>query len=221
MSAGSQLATQYPGFLIFILEAVLSPQDETLWGVSVDTVGLLASSVDGRSLLFSQELATKNALKKLGELIANSPSEVRCRSLRAVRMMVMCEEDCNWEESTSKQLFVDVHPTLFKLLFSIVRQPFQDLRLSGLMVMVEMSGWEWGQREMQNYPGFLEYILDRHSAPDKEGKELQYEVVHRIVKSKCGQKVWGDVNLLKMQKYDREGPFYYTADVTVPVEGSL
>lgn len=202
------------------LEAVLASPDETLWNVSVDTFGLLCSNQSGRTLLASQKQATGQVLRKLGELIAFSPSEVRCRAMRAVGMMVSCVEDCSWEQSISRQWFTQVHSSLFQLLLSIVRQPFADLRLAGLMVMVELSFWEWGQHQMQTCPGFLEYLLDRSSESDKQGRELKYEIVCRIVQSECGEAVWGKVDIFKIKKYHKEGPFYYSGNSTVAIEGA-
>lgn len=216
------LFDKYPLFLKFTLEAALSPHDDTVWGVAMDTFGLLASTLSGRTLLQSEQGATEKVIGKLGEFIAVCPSEVRCRSLRAVKMMVSCREDCNWEHSMSRQWFAKIHHHVFQLLLSIVRQPFADLRLAGLTVVVELSAQEWGQREMQACAGFLEYLLDRGSEPDKEGKELKYEVVHRIVVSECGETLWGSVDMMKMKRYDREGPYCYTGDTytTVAIEGA-
>lgn len=191
-----------------------------MWGIAVDTFGVLASSLSGRTLLLSAQDTTERVLSKLGELIAVSPSEIRCRSLRAVKMMVSCKEDCDWELSISKQWFAKIHKQLFQLLLSIVRQPFADLRLAGLMVFVELAVQEWGQREMQACPGFLEYLLDRSSEPDKEGKELKYEIVRMLVRSEHAEQLWGNVDLLKMKMYDREGPYHYPGDTTVAIEGA-
>ncbi len=216
------LFEQYPHFLQLTLEAALLPQDETVWGVAVDTFGLLSSFQAGRTFLLSQHHATRKVLSQLGEFIAGSmPSAVRCQALQAVSSMVSCAENCNWQESTSRKWFSQIHPDLFKLLISIARQPFADLRLSVLVVLVEMVAWEWGQREMQAYPGILEYLLDRHSESDKEGKERKYEIVHRIVASDCADIVWGNVDMMKLKKYDREGPFFYTGDTSVALEGAM
>lgn len=217
----ARLAEQYPHFLQLTLEAALAPQDETLWGVAVDTFALLSSSQAGRSLLLSQDQATKRVLRQLGEFIAgSSPSAVKCRALQAVSSMVSCVEDCTWQQSISHQWFSLVHPDLFKVLISIARQPFADLCLAVLGVLVEMAAWEWGQREMQRFPGILEYLLDRNSEPDKEGKERKFEIVHKLVGSDCGDAVWSNVDMMKLRKYDREGPFYYTGDTTVALEGA-
>ena len=137
-------------------------------------------------------------------------------------MLLSCPEGHGqkWEESTSLQWFNMMHPKLLAVLMSIVKQPFQDLRLAGLHVFLTMSAFEWGQRQFQQHAGFLEYLLDRSTEPDKEGKEIKYEIVHRLVASgSVAEKVFGNVDLLKLRKYEREGPFYSAADTTVALEG--
>ena len=223
LSLGSDavvLCSEYPRFLDLTLQAALVPQDETLWGVAVDTFGLLSSTLSGRTVLLAEQQSTSRVLKRLGELIDNGPSAVRCRALRSVRMMVSCVEECSWEHSVSRQWLAKIRPDFFQLLLSVVRQPFADLRLAGLVVMLEMANWEWGQREMQKCPGFLEYLLDRNSEPDKEGKELKYEIVHRIMSTEYGETVWGSLDAIRMKKFDREGPFYYVGDTTIAIEGA-
>ena len=216
------LFEKYPNFLHFILEAVLSPQEDTLWGVSVDTFGLLSSTLSGRTLLLSKRPATEKVLRKLGEFISSSSSVIKCRSLRAVTMMVSCVEDCHLEheQSISRKWFAEIHPNLLQLMLSTVKQPFADLRLAGLALIVELSTQEWGQRQLQACPGFVEYLLDRSSEPDKEGKELKYEVVHRIVGSEFGEAVWGNVDMMKMKRYDKEGPYFHTGDTALAIDGA-
>ena len=214
------MCAEYPQFLVLTLDAAFTPQDATMWGVAVDTFGLLSSTLAGRTVLLTHRDNTIRVLKKLGELLDNAPSSVRCRTLGCVKMLLSCEEDCGWEHSVSRQWMLEMHPCFFPLLLSVVRQPFADLRLAGLAVMLELGGWEWGQREMQTCPGFLEYLLDRSSEPDKEGKELKYEIVHCIVNTECSDVVWSSVDLMKMKKYEKEGPFYFVGDTTVAIEGA-
>jgi 26S proteasome non-ATPase regulatory subunit 5 len=214
------LYKEYPQFLHVTLEAVLSPDDDTVWGVAVDTFGMLVSTPSGRTLLISKQGITDQVLRKLGELIAVSSSDIRCRCLRVVKMMLSCEEDCKEEVSTTQQWFGKIHHHLLQLLLSIVRQPFADLRVAGLLVLMELSAQEWGQGEMHASPGCLEYLLDRNSEPDKDGKELKYEIVCRMVSSDCGERVWGKADMLKMRSYQREGPYCHTSSTSVAIEGA-
>lgn len=216
------ICERYPEFLRLILEALPVPANSTLWGTAVDTFGVLGSSESGCRALQSIEAELRASLKCLGEFIVNGHSDVRTRTLRAVSMLLSCPEGRGrkWEESTSLQWFNALHPKLFTVLISIVKQPFQDLRLAGLRVLLTMSSFEWGQRQFQQHAGFLEYLLDRSTEHDKEGRELKYEIVHSLVGSgSIAETVFGNVDLLKLRKYDREGPFYSSADTTIAMEG--
>ena len=216
------ICERYPEFLHLILEALPSPANTTLWGTAVDTFGVLGSNESGRRALQNIEAELRASLKCLGEFIVNGHSDVRTRTLRAVSMLLSCPEgpDRKWEESTSLQWFNTLHPKLFTVLMSIVKQPFQDLRLAGLHVLLTMSLFEWGQRQFQQHAGFLEYLLDRSTEPDKEGREMKYEIVHSLVVSgSVAEAVFGNVDLLKLRKYDREGPFFSAADTTIALEG--
>ena len=218
----ASICERYPEFLRLILEAVPSPNNTTLWGTAVDTFAVLGSSESGRRALLNMEAEIRMSLKCLGEFIANGHSDIRTRTLRAVSMLLSCPEGCDqkWEESTSLQWFNILHPKLLPVLMSLVKQPFQDLRLAGLRVLLTMSSFEWGQRQFQQHAGFLEYLLDRSTEPDKEGRELKSEIVHSLVTSgTIAETVFGNIDLLKLRKYDREGPFYSVADTTVAMEG--
>ena len=216
------ICERYPEFLHLILEALPTPANTTVWGTALDTFGVLGSSESGRRALLNMEAETRASLKCLGEFVISGHSDVRTRTLRAVSMLLSCPEgrDRKWEESTSLQWFNTLHPKLFAVLMSIVKQPFQDLRLAGLHVLLTMSSFEWGQRLFHQHAGFLEYLLDRSTEPDKEGREMKYEIVHCLVASgSIAEAVFGNVDLLKLRKYDREGPFFSAADTTIAMEG--
>ena len=217
----AQLSRSFPEFLGVALEAAMDPSDVTLWGLSVDTVGLLFSFSAGREVLLAREQASLQVLSKWGQVLVTAPTEKRCRVLRAIKMLVSCEEGVvSWEESQSLRWLTVLHPAFFKQLMSVVRQPFPDLAMAGLGVITEMARWEWGQREMQCFPGFLEYLLDRGGVAGKEGKQLKYEVVCKCVESGCGQDVWGSVDMLRLRKHQREGPFYRQTEISIALDDS-
>ena len=216
----ARLSEQFPLFLQCTLEMALMPDDHTLWGLAVDTLGLLTSYPAGRMVLFSMEQVTLQVLASLGVELTSSLSERRNRVLRLIKMMVSCEEeeDASRQESRTMQWCLLVHPTLCSLLLSFVRMPFSDLRVAVLHVMMEMARWEWGQRLMQGCPGLLEFLLDREVVLDKEGCELKYDAVRRCVESECGVAVWGNVDMLKLRKFQKEGPFYQKSETSVAIE---
>ena len=216
------ICERFPEFLRLTVQAIPTPSNTSVWGTAVDTFGVLGSTKTGREALLNVVGADMSAnLKCLGEFIVSGHPEVRTRSLRALSMLLSCEEGCdNWEESVSLKWFNTIHRDPFPILMSVVKQPFQDLRLAGLRVLLTMASFEWGQRVFSSHAGFLEYILDRKTEPDKEGRELKYEIIHSIVASgETAERVFGNVDLLKLRKYDREGPFFGGADTTIALEG--
>ena len=218
----ASISERYPEFLRLIVQAVPFPSNTTLWGTAIDTFGVMGSTLAGRKALLNIEVDTNAALKCIGDFIVNGQSKVRSRSLRALSMLLSChEEGCgNWEESISLRWFNTIHKTPLPILMSIAKQPFQDLRIAGLHVLLTMAAFEWGQRQFYSHAGFLEYLLDRTTEPDKEGKELKYDIVHSLVTSgDIVERVFGNVDLLKLRRYDREGPFYTTADTSIALEG--
>ena len=216
------LLSIYPEFLTVVFQALPNPHDHTLWGIAIDTFGVLGSTENSRKLLKEHLSETTQSLRSLGSFLSSGSPEVRTRALRSLAMIVSCpESSSSWEESTSLQWFRTLSPKSFTLLMSIAKQPFADLRHAALKVMLSMAHYEWGQREMVAYGGFLEYLLDRQTEPDKEGKELKYGIVHVMVESPCAEEVCGNVDFLKLRKFNREGPFYYTVDSSVATEGSV
>ena len=60
--------------------------------------------------------------------------------------------------------------------------------------------------------------MDRHTEPDKAGKEHKYALVVELVKSPSSAEVFDKPYLLRMREYEREGPFYVRAQATVALE---
>lgn len=217
----SLLLSSYPEFLRVVFRSLPNPQEDALWGIAVDTFGILSSTESSRELLKENMVDTTRCLKSLGFFLSSGSSEVCTRVLRCLAMVASCpESSSSSEESTSVVWFRILTPKPCTLLMSIAKKPFADLRHSALKVMLSMASYEWGQREMLSHGGFLEYLLDRHTEPDKEGKELKHDIVHAMVESPTAEQVWGNVDFLKLRKFDREGPFYFITDASVAANES-
>ena len=215
------VCSQYPEFLQLVFQTVHTPHEITLWGVAMDTLGVLGSSLSGRKVLLCSETEMTSALQFIGECVVSAASDVRIRALRAVAMLLSCEQEVReWDSSTSRKWFNTLHTNMLPTMMSIAKQPFTDLRLAGLGVLLAIAPFEWGQREFHSHPGFLEYLIDRKTENTKEGKEMKYNIVHSIAVSDYAEKVFDSPELLKLKQYDREGPFFYTADTTIAFDGS-
>ncbi len=216
------LVRGYPHFLPIVLQALPTPHDTTLWGIAVDTFALLASKMNTRAVLLEQSVNTEECIKALGSFIINGPTEIRVRSLEAASQILSCPEQVDSEESVSRIWFSLLGPKLFSTLMSLVKQPFPVIRHSALKVFLIMAGHEWGQKIMNSNGGFIEFLLDRSTESEKKGRELKYEIVCVLAASSCAESLWGNVDLLKLKKYEREGAFYALSrsEVVVATEGS-
>ena len=217
----SALSSQYPEFLRATLVAVLNPEEDTVWGVAVDTFALLASTVRGRKAMVETcNTEVKAVLKHLGEIISSSRSEVRVRCLQSLAVVFRCEEGMEEDGGAiqNREWFHLISPNLLSLVIRFLKQPFQDLRSAGLSLLLSLAPHEWAQREMQQQPGFVEYLLDRSTDHEKLGKELKYAIIHSLVTSGSSEGVFGSAIHLKFREYVNEGPFYVSTETAVAFE---
>ncbi len=66
--------------------------------------------------------------------------------------------------------------------------------------------------------GFLEYLLDRRTEPDKEGKELKYNVIKNLSLSKTAKDNLGLEYYKRICLYAKEGPFRSDQETAVDFE---
>ena len=213
------ITRRYPEFLASVLSACLSPDDETQWGVAVDTLGLLGSTPTGRESLDTHEERLREVMRSLGDVIAKGRSDRRIRALHSFAVFFSCSEEREggW---TSEQYFHHLHPNLLAVIMSLLRQPFDDLCTAGLEFLHCLARHQWGQKELSGRPGLLEYLLDRRPSLSKSGKETKFEVVSTLVNSGTAEKCFGSPNFLKLRKYYREGPFFVAGEQAVAMEES-
>lgn len=182
---------------------------------------MLGSTPGGRTVLEGCGSTGKEAMRTLGKIMAEGPSDLRVRVLHSLVLFFSLPESS--EEALgmkSGDWFHLLHGNPLSVVMSTAKQPFADLRTSGLKFLLAISPHEWGQQEFNSFPGFLEYLLDRRTEPDKAGKELKYDIVHCLVSSGTAEAVFGSVSYLQLRKYDREGPFFFTGEQAIALEGS-
>jgi 26S proteasome non-ATPase regulatory subunit 5 len=69
--------------------------------------------------------------------------------------------------------------------------------------------------------GLIEFLLDRGMESNKICKDSKFEVVKTLAESPTGATTFGNVMLLRLQEFIREGPFYVQAQSEVAIEGAL
>ena len=205
-----------PLFLTFTLAQVHLPQDETVWGVAMDTVGLLGSTHQGRGILLIQQQETERAIKQLWEFVSKSKSDIRTRSLNILSSIFSCEVDTDFLSSDWFKLCPAPDP--LSIVLKIVKQPFPELLCSGLRLILSISSWEWGQKQIQKSPGFVEFLLDRKSIADKDGKLLKYQIISNLANSLTAVVVFGSPLFMKFKEYERAGPFFVAEETSIAIE---
>jgi 26S proteasome non-ATPase regulatory subunit 5 len=111
--------------------------------------------------------------------------------------------------------------SILPILIQIAKQPFVDLRLVAYRCLLELTRSPWALSAMNNEPGFIEFLLNRSTEKDKEGKESKFAIIHSICQNGEEAKLAiGNVNYLKLRRYINEGAFFIEPEANVAFDGS-
>ena len=149
--------------------------------------------------------------------IKNGKSEFRVRALSVFADMIRITDDVN-EEDPEKLYHSFDGPNTSRYLTDLVKKPFGDISASAHDVLMAASEYSWGVSSIINVGGFLEYLLDRSAAKDKESKDRKYVLIGSI----CGQKEASNIvppELLKqLRTYVKQGAYYVESTVEVAID---
>ena len=107
---------------------------------------------------------------------------------------------------------------MMETLYSLANQPFTDLRVCALQMYQALATLPWGQQNLKNHPGFVEYLLDRSTEKNKEGKDGKFRVVSSIVDSPTAENVFGAQLYRNFVIYRNEGPYFVKVETQVALE---
>lgn len=208
---------RYPMFFDFIFNCIIS-NDHSLTAISLDTIGTIGLSNDGLRVLFQTE-SRHNILAKIGSCLQSSEEQLKTHCLDCLASLFT-------HDNTSDKNILDLIHILYSklaanpldLLFTVLKQPFHDVRRSSFRTFHSLVGYQWMLEDMKNIPGFVEYLLDRRTENEKECQELKYEVVKKMSISPYITSVFDKPSVLKLKQFVREGPFYAGSDVSVAME---
>lgn len=111
--------------------------------------------------------------------------------------------------------------SIIPILVQIAKQPFVDLRLAAYRCLLELTRSRWALQAIHAEPGFLEFLLNRSTEKDKQGKEVKFAIIQSICQAADEAKsVLGNVNFLKLRRYVNEGAFFVEPEANVAFEGS-
>ncbi|XP_032832291.2 26S proteasome non-ATPase regulatory subunit 5 [Petromyzon marinus] len=215
------LCERYPPFLAAVSSMLLGPEPG-LNSVALDTIGLIARSAEGKRVLGKEGMQFPQLLKRMGNLMQNSPTEMRARCLDTIAAVLSVPEGEGEEAvEVSERWFWALAPRPFDLLRGICTQPFPELHCSALLVLTAIAGQPWAQRLMSDSPGFVEFLTDRSPGPGKEAREARHALVRALAESAAAPGTLGGPAVLRLRAHAREGPHHVRAEARiVAVEGA-
>lgn len=111
--------------------------------------------------------------------------------------------------------------SILPILIQLAKQPFVDLRLAAYRCLLELTRSPWALHAMNAEPGFIEFLLNRSTEKDKEGKEVKFAIIRSICRNDEEAKLaMGNVNFLKLRRYINEGVFFAEPEANVAFDGS-
>ncbi|XP_031558026.1 26S proteasome non-ATPase regulatory subunit 5-like [Actinia tenebrosa] len=215
-----EVTQKYPQFMEQLYSQV-SCGDLRLMPIAVETIGVIALTDAGLHAVFNNPARNKHIMKVLFSHAMGSDSDLRLRAFETLSSIFYSQENFSEELSSFlRGLYTAMANKPFQAFVSVAKQPFESLRCSCLRLMKCLAKYEWVQQDMVACPGYLEYLLDRKTEPEKSGRELKYDLIVELAHSPSAKQVFGMPYLLKLREYEREGPFFARAESTVAFEGA-
>ncbi|XP_026476321.1 26S proteasome non-ATPase regulatory subunit 5-like, partial [Ctenocephalides felis] len=213
----TSMLTQYKNILSKIFDIVQNSYDETLLLVSLDTIGYLGATRDGKFALNNNHENMVATLKKIGFYIHSGSTEIRIRALDCLKHLVEIDpSDTNNEiQSITQKWFNTLCENPVDFIFNVCRKPFPDIKLAAWGILKVIACQLWGADLIVNNPGIIEYLLDRRTENFKDGKQAKFDIIFAL-----NQIPDLDLELRqRLQLYIAEGPFYVEAVTDIAIEG--
>ncbi|XP_018572758.1 26S proteasome non-ATPase regulatory subunit 5 [Anoplophora glabripennis] len=208
-----ELLSKYPKFFDRLFSNIESG-DLIIVGVSLDTLGVIGLTNSGKCALQSTGNKMTYAIKTIVKLLTSFPTEVRLRALNCLENLLAVEEQKNDIMQITRRWYGLFGDDPMEIILRYAKNPFSEIKLSGLGILRVIADQQWGQEEIRNTPGLVEFLLDRNIETVKEGKEAKYE----IVKVLSNSTVFDQSTLKTFQDFVKEGPFYVHAVTEVAFE---
>ena len=215
----NEIFARYPVVISSLFE-VIDGDDPTLLPIALETLGYVSSTIKGKYALQDLGEAMPKAMMRIGEIIKKMPSELRVRGLRSLAgiLHVTKAEQDNRIVSLTKSWFDSICEEPLKMIFSICKQPFADIRQASLEVLAVVAAQEWGQEYIANHPGLIEFLLDRNVEAFKDCKDVKYGIVKNL--SEAVPNIFDAQTMQKLKQFVKGGPFYVDVDNEVATEGA-
>lgn len=222
-SIDDQLNQLLERFLPFLFDILLESDPNAFIIIGLDTIGFIGKTFNGKRYMLSNTKFA-NFIEKLIQIIRSSQTDIRIRAIGCLADLFHISSNDNLESSNLTEQIYRLCNRVFSILpilINIAKQPFVDLRLVAYRCLLELTRSTWALQAMNNEPGFIEFLLNRSTEKDKEGKEAKFGIIQSICQNDSQAKAaLGNINYLKLRRYLNEGVFYVEPEANVAFEGS-
>ncbi|CAG9822654.1 unnamed protein product [Phaedon cochleariae] len=209
-----EMMSKYPKVVDRIYSNVES-SDLTVVKVSLDTIGIIGSSNEGKRALLASGNKITYSIKTIVKLLVALPNEVRLTALTCLENLLRVTDQKAEITKITKQWFSLFGDDPMDIVLRYSKNPFPDIRLAGFGILHAISGQQWGQEAINNTPGLVEFLLDRNSETTKECKEMKYEIVKVLSTSS----IFDESISSRLRTFLNEGPYYVQAITEIAIEG--
>ncbi|XP_066927619.1 26S proteasome non-ATPase regulatory subunit 5-like [Clytia hemisphaerica] len=212
----TKIISKYQNLLTFIYENLSSP-DTSIRCLCVETLAFISSRSDALKELYKHPDSLKESTEKIGQMVASHAEDEQTKSKILVAVATMFLHDPADVELSMicEKLFHHLSSEPVRFLMDLAKQPFLAIRYGALKLFCNVSKFSWVEQDMALCAGFLEYLLDRKTESEKEGRELKYHVVKNLAISNTAGENLGMGFHNKILAYAKEGPFYSEGQVAV------
>lgn len=211
---------EYAQALRFVIDG-LSSSDASLRALCAETIGQISTSGASVKLLHERHISEmKQAYQRIGAMCASGSEDfaVKCRVVDAVGQ-VFSHDGSDVEISMMcEKVYRNLREHPMKLLFELLQHPFPELKASAYRLLCGVLKYSWAEQDVALSPGFCEYLLDRSTETEKEGRELKHEAVQLLANSATSADNLGVDAQRKFAEFARQGPFYSESRAAVMVE---
>ncbi|CAF1589750.1 unnamed protein product [Rotaria magnacalcarata] len=212
-------------FLPMLFDILLQSDSTPYIVIGLDTIGFIGKTSNGKECILANA-KFGDFIEKLVQMIRSSQSDMRIRAFGCLADLFHIPQNMNSSSnapSSTEQIYRLCNRvfSILTIIVQIAKQPFVDLRLAAYRCLFELTRSPWALYAMNAEPGFIEFLLNRSTERDKEGKEAKFSIIQSICQNvEEAKSAIGNPNYLKLRRYINEGVFYVEPEANVAFDGS-
>ena len=214
----SILLTEYPQVLNKLTEYCRQQRagNPELQLLAIESVAFLCQSNEGKSSLADR---MSIFLDTIVMMVNGSHNDLKSRAIIALNeiMQVNGSDPGNKATELTKIWYVHLDSSDCGLdrFMKFVLEPFIDVRIPAINFIRILATSLWGQKLLSEYPGFLDYLLDRSTETCKEGRDAKFEIVCELAMSPFVRISFPPESVLRIRGYLKDGPINKEVNVAL------